>query len=288
MAATPSCATARKSRSATAAANVARRNLVLLRPDRAAIGLRRRRADDARPRERRRWLRHQRPEGLHLRHGHQRLLPAGHAHLDRRRRNSRASPPSWSTPRRPASRSRRSKRSATAPSAPRRCSTPTCACRLPPCWARSTGWAAVDAYLWYERLCLSAARTGAALAAFDYALAYAKERKQFGKTIGSFQAISHKLADMKVMLDVSRMLVYRFAWAMAQGQGHAQRRRRAQALHRRDLQGGVRSSACRSSAATAIAWNIRCSASSATRGWRPSAAAPRKSSATSSRAGLGL
>jgi len=80
------------------------------------------------------------------------------------------------------------------------------------------GWAAVDSYLWYERLCLSAARTGAALAAFDYALAYAKERKQFGQAIGSFQAISHKLADMKVMLDISRMLVYRFAWTMAQGQ----------------------------------------------------------------------
>lgn len=79
------------------------------------------------------------------------------------------------------------------------------------------GWEAVDAYLWYERLCLSAARTGAASAAFEYALDYAKNRKQFGRPIGSFQAISHKLADMKVMLDVSRMLVYRFAWAMSQG-----------------------------------------------------------------------
>ncbi len=79
------------------------------------------------------------------------------------------------------------------------------------------GWEAVDAYLWYERLCLSAARTGAATAAFEYALAYAKSRKQFGKPIGEFQAISHKLADMKVMLDVSRMLVYRYAWLMSQG-----------------------------------------------------------------------
>jgi acyl-CoA dehydrogenase len=79
------------------------------------------------------------------------------------------------------------------------------------------GWAAVDAYLWYERLCLSAARTGAATAAFDYALGYAKERHQFGHPIGKFQAISHKLADMKVMLDVSRMLVYRFAWLLAEG-----------------------------------------------------------------------
>ena len=79
------------------------------------------------------------------------------------------------------------------------------------------GWEAVDAYLWYERLCLAAARTGAATAAFDYALDYAKNRKQFDRPIGKFQAVSHKLADMKMMLDVSRMLVYRFAWLLAQG-----------------------------------------------------------------------
>ena len=80
------------------------------------------------------------------------------------------------------------------------------------------GWEAVDSYLWYERLCLSAARTGAASAAFEYALDYAKNRQQFGQPIGKFQAVSHKLADMKMMLDISRMLVYRFAWAMSQGQ----------------------------------------------------------------------
>jgi acyl-CoA dehydrogenase len=79
------------------------------------------------------------------------------------------------------------------------------------------GWEAVDSYLWYERLCLSAARTGAATAAFDYALDYAKNRKQFGRPIGKFQAISHKLADMKMMLDISRTLVYRFAWLMSEG-----------------------------------------------------------------------
>jgi len=79
------------------------------------------------------------------------------------------------------------------------------------------GWAVADACLWYERLCLSAARTGAATAAFELAVDYAKTRKQFGQPIGKFQAISHKLADMKVMLDVSRMLVYRFAWLMSEG-----------------------------------------------------------------------
>jgi len=79
------------------------------------------------------------------------------------------------------------------------------------------GWEAVDAYLLYERLCLSAARTGAASAAFEYALEYAKTRVQFGRPIGQFQAISHKLADMKMMLDISRMLVYRFAWLVSEG-----------------------------------------------------------------------
>ena len=79
------------------------------------------------------------------------------------------------------------------------------------------GWANTDAYLWYERLCLSAARYGAATSAFEYALQYAKEREQFGRPIGKFQAISHKLADMKVMLENSRLLVYQFAWKMARG-----------------------------------------------------------------------
>jgi alkylation response protein AidB-like acyl-CoA dehydrogenase len=82
---------------------------------------------------------------------------------------------------------------------------------------RDKGWSVADACLWYERLCLSAARTGAATAVFELALDYAKTRKQFGQAIGKFQAISHKLADMKVMLDVSRVLVYRFAWQMAEG-----------------------------------------------------------------------
>jgi acyl-CoA dehydrogenase len=84
------------------------------------------------------------------------------------------------------------------------------------------GWRSVDAYIWYERLCLSAARTGAATAAFEYALNYAKTRKQFGKTIGEFQAISHQLANMKMMLDISRTMVYRFAWLMDQGKATRQ------------------------------------------------------------------
>ncbi len=87
---------------------------------------------------------------------------------------------------------------------------------------RDKGWAVADSCLWYERLSLSAARTGAASAAFELAVEYAKTRKQFGQAIGKFQAISHKLADMKVMLDVSRTMVYRFAWAMSEGKATRQ------------------------------------------------------------------
>ncbi len=84
------------------------------------------------------------------------------------------------------------------------------------------GWPVVTSTLELERLCLSAARTGAAGAAFDDALAYAKGRQQFGRPIGKFQAVAHKLADMQVMLDVSRTLVYRFAWFL--GAGRVERR----------------------------------------------------------------
>ena len=41
---------------------------------------------------------------------------------------------------------------------------------------------------------------------------YARERKQFGKPIGRFQAIAHRIADMKVRLETARWLVYRVAW----------------------------------------------------------------------------
>jgi alkylation response protein AidB-like acyl-CoA dehydrogenase len=79
------------------------------------------------------------------------------------------------------------------------------------------GWPVLTSTLELERLCLSAARTGAAGAAFDDALAYAKSREQFGRPIGKFQAVSHKLADMQVMLDVSRVLVHRFAALLGAG-----------------------------------------------------------------------
>lgn len=79
------------------------------------------------------------------------------------------------------------------------------------------GWAICEDTLRYERLCLSAARIGAARRAFELALDYAKTRTQFGKTLGSFQVTQHKFADMKVMLDTSQTMIRRYAWLMEHG-----------------------------------------------------------------------
>ena len=58
---------------------------------------------------------------------------------------------------------------------------------------------------------------GIARAAYEFALDYAKERKQFGRAIIENQAIAFKLADMKTRIDASRLLVWRAAWMAKSG-----------------------------------------------------------------------
>ena len=58
----------------------------------------------------------------------------------------------------------------------------------------------------------AAMATGIAQGAFDLGLAYAKQREQFGRKIGSFEAIRDKLADMDTRIEVARLLTYRAAW----------------------------------------------------------------------------
>ncbi len=59
---------------------------------------------------------------------------------------------------------------------------------------------------------------GIARAAFEYALEYAKERKQFGRAIIENQAIAFTLADMKLEIDAARLLVWRASWMARTGQ----------------------------------------------------------------------
>jgi alkylation response protein AidB-like acyl-CoA dehydrogenase len=69
------------------------------------------------------------------------------------------------------------------------------------------GWTQLMAGLNYERVILAATALGLAQRAFDDALAYVKERKQFGRPVGTFQSIQHKFADLATELAQVRLLV---------------------------------------------------------------------------------
>jgi alkylation response protein AidB-like acyl-CoA dehydrogenase len=68
------------------------------------------------------------------------------------------------------------------------------------------------ATLEWERAIMVAPGVGGMEANINRCIEYAKERKQFGRPIGKFQAVAFKLADMKCLLDTSRLLLYRVAW----------------------------------------------------------------------------
>ncbi|WP_040207969.1 acyl-CoA dehydrogenase family protein [Neobacillus jeddahensis] len=67
------------------------------------------------------------------------------------------------------------------------------------------------------RIGIGAMAVGIAQGAYEKALEYAKERKQFGKSISSFQAIQFKLADMAMKIELARNMVYKAAWLKDQG-----------------------------------------------------------------------
>jgi hypothetical protein len=68
------------------------------------------------------------------------------------------------------------------------------------------------------RISIAALSIGMAQGAYDASLRYSKMRKQFGRPISEFQAIQHKLVDMAVDIDASRLLNYRAAWMLDHGQ----------------------------------------------------------------------
>ena len=63
-----------------------------------------------------------------------------------------------------------------------------------------------------SRVEIAAQALGIAQGAFDRALAYVKERSQFGKKIGQFQVTQHKLADMITKIETARLIVYKSGW----------------------------------------------------------------------------
>ena len=71
------------------------------------------------------------------------------------------------------------------------------------------------------RISVAAMGVGLAQGAYDLASGYARERKQFGRPIGSFQAVRFRLADMAVEIEAGRQLVYKAAWLKDQGRPFA-------------------------------------------------------------------
>ena len=87
--------------------------------------------------------------------------------------------------------------------------------------AAGSGWATWEAVRDDALVLLAAWAVGAADRAQEIAVQYAKDRRQFGKPIGAFQAIAHYLADRQTELDGARTLVHEAAWARASGRSVA-------------------------------------------------------------------
>ncbi len=68
-----------------------------------------------------------------------------------------------------------------------------------------------------SRILVAAQALGIAQGAFDRALAYVKERQQFGRRIADFQVTQHKLADMATKIELARLMTYKAAWNFDQG-----------------------------------------------------------------------
>jgi alkylation response protein AidB-like acyl-CoA dehydrogenase len=72
-------------------------------------------------------------------------------------------------------------------------------------------------------LATAAQLVGAGQALLDQSVAYAKQRAQFGRAIGSYQAIKHKLADVHIAVELARPLVYGAALSLAENSAHTAR-----------------------------------------------------------------
>jgi alkylation response protein AidB-like acyl-CoA dehydrogenase len=93
-------------------------------------------------------------------------------------------------------------------------------CRVPAenrLGAEGAGMAIFNSSMTWERSCILASALGAMQRQLEASVEYARVRKQFGQSIGKFQAVSNKVADMYLRLEAARLLVYQAAWLGQQG-----------------------------------------------------------------------
>jgi len=87
--------------------------------------------------------------------------------------------------------------------------------------AEGNGWPIIEKTKKVATVAACAYLVGLSQMDFDVTLNYAKERVQFGRPIGSFQAIQHKLADAVIDVDGSRFITYKAAWSLQEGEPDA-------------------------------------------------------------------
>lgn len=79
------------------------------------------------------------------------------------------------------------------------------------------GMAIFNSSMEWERSCILASTIGTMQRQLERCISYAQERRQFGQPIGKFQAISHRIVDMRVRLETARLLLYQQGWRKSQG-----------------------------------------------------------------------
>jgi len=73
----------------------------------------------------------------------------------------------------------------------------------------------------FERCCIMASQVGRMQRQLELAVEHARTRRQYGQAIGKFQSVSNRIADMKVRLETSRLMLYQTGWMQQQGQSVA-------------------------------------------------------------------
>lgn len=79
------------------------------------------------------------------------------------------------------------------------------------------GFSTFNYSLEFERCCILASQVGTMQRQLEICINYAKQREQFGQPIGKFQSVSNRIADMKMRLETSRLMLYKVAWLKSQG-----------------------------------------------------------------------
>ncbi|WP_410580496.1 acyl-CoA dehydrogenase family protein [Amycolatopsis sp. lyj-108] len=83
--------------------------------------------------------------------------------------------------------------------------------------AEGAGYQLFTSTMEWERGFMFASGVGVLARLLDRCVEYASTRQQFGRAIGAFQAVSHKIADMRVRLELARLLLYKVGWLRARG-----------------------------------------------------------------------